>query len=749
MGAAAFSAAAEDLSDQYAFSPIRIGGGGFVTGLAAHPDADGPLYARTDVGGVYRREGEKWVQLFTAAAIPPGVLSLEDGELAPGASRPHTYHVEAIAIDPADPDVLLVAAGRFRSLPGVMLRSEDGGATFERSSIDAVMIGNAKARFHNERLAVQPGGTGVVLFGSRLDGLFRSEDGGRTFAPVEGIPAGSGGSDVVGVGPVVFDPDRPAVAYLSAEGSGTHRSEDGGATWTRIGDPVATDLEISGGVLFLATEDGAAHRFAEGRWSDVTPDGGKVIDLAVHPGDPEKLYALSPGGQRFWRSDDGGEGWTRLRANSIDADGRAMYRSPEIPWVENSSVREWMSVGDLRFDPRDPDHLWFAEGMGVWRSTPLSEADPAEGPAFENVSQGIEETVATDIHAAPGGRVTALIWDRIGFFFPDFESLGRYPRTQVGLADEFSMGIRVNAQGGNPDFLVASVADTRLPSGVTSPYGYDGDGNHSGFSTDGGATWTPFGSLDPETEFNEPRTLKFGEIAVNAADADNLVWLPRVYLDEDGVDYDDQHLHYSTDRGATWRPAELGGYFDKRNNYLSAKRSLAADPVLPGRFYAWHFKSGTLHRSDDGGRTWAEPEGAASAAPYAYHNQLEPTPGVAEDLWLASGYDLRAPDAVTGLFHTRDGGLTWEKIPGVEQAWAVGHGRARETGGPPTLFVYGLIDGRWGLYRSEDDGGRFDLLSEAPLGLFDQVTCIAGDPDVFGRVYVGFQGNGFAYGQPR
>ena len=38
--------------------------------------------------------------------------------------------------------------------------------------------------------------------------------------------------------------------------------------------------------------------------------------------------------------------------------------------------------------------------------------------------------------------------------------------------------------------------------------------------------------------------------------------------------------------------------------------------------------------------------------------------------------------------------------------------------------------------------GRF------PVGSLDQVTVMAGDPDVFGRVYLGFKGSGWVYGEP-
>ncbi len=730
----------------YTFKQVKFGGGGYVVGIAIHPDKEGPMYVRTDVGGIYRWDDTEWTQLFVLDSIPEEALNVtgtEDAGL--GVPRSHVYHVEAIAIDPANPDVVIVGAGKFRDRPGVMLLSTDRGETFEMCDIDAVMVGNAEGRFTNERLAFQPGGTGVVLFGSRLDGLYRSTDGGLTFDVVEGVPSGD---NIFGIGPVVFDDQQPNVAMLCVDGVGTFRSEDGGESWEKVGARFGTDLEISNGVAYLTGGRIGVRQYEDGDWDDVSPPIANVVDLAVHPTNSDKVYAMTDGGQQLYRTDNGGESWQLLAASSLTDEGQDMYRSPDMMWLENSDVRDWLSIGDLRFDPRNPDRLWFAEGMGIWQSSPLSEADPEVGPMFTNMSMGIEETVASDVHAAPGGKITFLMRDRAGHVKNGYDALDVYPSQQIPLTDTFTMGIRVNAQGTNPQFLVATLTDSRQPSGAMNNTGYDGDGNHSGYSTDGGLTWTQFESINPETEFNNPREAKFGEIAVDAENPDSMVWLPRVYIDSDGKNGADQSIFYTTDRGKTWVPAEIGDYWDRREHYLVYKQSLAADPVTPGRFYAYHWEKGTIYRSDDGGATWIEPEGVKRATGYAYHNQLRVTPGRAGELWLATGYDLRAPESETGLYHSTDAGMSWAKLPGVDEAWAIGFGKAEVEDGPPTLFLYGLIEGTWGLYRSTDEARSFDLISEAPHGIFDQVTCVTGDPDVFGMVYVGFQGNGFVYGRP-
>ena len=86
--------AAESAVSEYDWGTVRIGGGGFVSGIITGQKA---MYARTDVGGAYRYDYEKreWVQLMDF------VNDSDRGFLS----------IDALCIDPTDDNTIYVLAG--------------------------------------------------------------------------------------------------------------------------------------------------------------------------------------------------------------------------------------------------------------------------------------------------------------------------------------------------------------------------------------------------------------------------------------------------------------------------------------------------------------------------------------------------------------------------------------------------------------------------------------------------------------
>ena len=72
---AAGAGAQTDLSSQYLWQPVRIGGGGWVVGMTIHPLDPTVRYARTDVGSPYRWNNttQQWIPMRVSNANGTGI----------------------------------------------------------------------------------------------------------------------------------------------------------------------------------------------------------------------------------------------------------------------------------------------------------------------------------------------------------------------------------------------------------------------------------------------------------------------------------------------------------------------------------------------------------------------------------------------------------------------------------------------------------------------------------------------------
>ena len=724
---------------QYEFKSLTIGGGGYVTGVVVHPTEANLVYARTDVGGAYRWDAsaKKWIQLITVDAMPDALLNYQN-EQGPGVARHAVYAVESIAIDPSNPNVLYVAAGDglYEGAEGFMLKSTDRGNSFVLTNMKGVqMHGGTEARTYGERLVVDPKNANIVYFGSRNAGVWKSTNAGINWTQIAAskVPFGGkiAGSDVGIVSMVVDDQSgNPSRVYAASAYEGIYRSDDGGQNWSEIYEGgLVTEMECVGGVLFASIKDKALRKYTpQNGWTDIIPKGDIYMDdIAVDPTNNNIIYAVDQNGfEDFYRSTDQGATWTTLVTDSRSEEGRNNFRSNDIPWVANSTVREWISPGNLVIDPHNTSRMWFAEGMGMWVSNDIANTNDA--PTFDNISQGIEEMVATDV-AATGNTVTMMTWDRAGFV-KEKSNINAFPTEQIGLTDEFTTGVSVEVAPGNPNFLTAVISDHR---------GCCGDGNFSGYSEDGGLNWTKFGSINGE--YNSPSTLKFGEVVTSATDVNNMVWVSRQNQNTE--------LYYSQNKGVSWTKSTLAsdGYYNSSFTFLTSKKVLTSDAVIGGKFYSYAWQPGRIFVSTDQGATWDYASASPNLPFTVWHGQLKAAPGKANHLWFSTGYDHREGPSERGLFFSQDGGANFTQMPDVSDCWAFGFGKAKAGADYATIFMYGIVYGEWGLYRSTDRGESWEKLVDYPLGLFDIVTTVSGDPSIFGRVYIGYKGNSFVYGQ--
>lgn len=714
--------------------PVPIGAGGFVTGMVATTDgSERVIFARTDVGGAHRWDDDarRWYQVIRASTVIDGIESSD-------------YSVASLAVAPSSPERVLLVVGADHNpgddeeLPrgGRVLRSDDGGETWRASSDRWFVHGNDGFRTGRERVAIDPTDPDRAYLGTQREGLWTSDDGGATWdqVPLDVVPDGVAGErwmDQAGVSLVATVPGSgDGTVVVGVANAGLFTSTDRGGTWTELvaleEGEVPSSATLAGGAVILSIDrtDGAAGRLIR---IDPDSDGGRVTDLsspsewpdrwvvAASPHDPDRLIATD-GAVRdghLWTSADGGSSW---QTHDVE------ISSPEVPWLEATDLDSWMSAGALLFDPIDPDLVWFAEGMGVWTSDDLDR----DTIVWESTTVGIEEIVVSSIVVPPGQPPIVVGADRQGFRLP---ALDHFPVSPL-VDERFASGTSVDYSAGDPRVLAWVGAESNRDPSQAEPRG--------AVSSDGGETWSEMTGLE--------RRMFGGEVAVSATDPDVIVWLPTQIVHPERFRDDPLGLYASSDRGRSWQHVRPDGEVDSFHRFFwwFSRRALAADRV-DGRFYLMSDEE-RFYASDDGGETW---ERAAHAPPCSaavdchVFGQVQAIPGQAGHLWAST---VRG-----GLHRTTDAGASpWERVAGIAEARAFGFGAPLPGSDHPVVFVHGRADegGPLGIWRSSDDGATWSLVAEHPADLALGITAVAGDPDVPGRVFVGFDGAGAVYGQP-
>ncbi|MEL6439739.1 MAG: hypothetical protein AAFQ80_10850 [Cyanobacteria bacterium J06621_8] len=682
---------------------VKIGGGGFVTAIVIHPHAPEIIYARTDVGGLFRWDNlnQKWQQLLSMASVGQKV----------------SLSVASVALDPNNPQVVYAATGaethnEHEVISGNVLKSIDGGNTWQVLDLSLPIGGNEKWRWGGERLAVDPHNSNVVYFASRLDGLWKSSDGGRSWSQIDPleVPVGKTwgkSKGAAGITFIEFDESFQGTAYVGVAGEGIYQTIDGGKTWQSLAglpkDLIPQQGEINGvGELIVTLDDslnkssgGGVWKFNGSVWQDVTPQKGQNYGgLAVSTGDRQILftvtYPMTP--QSIYRSTDGGDTWTALN-----------NQQQGLPWYPKWNF--WTLSGDLAVSPDNPSQLWLTNGFGVWKT----ENALGNKSHWSIQVDGMEETVTFDAVSTPGGAsLISAIADIDGFRHSDTKAVPLHSHSK----GEFSTTTSISYSSSNPNFLVRA---------SSNHHNYV---QHSGFSWDNGVTWRKFTSIKNETH---PNDLSFGNIAVAAKDTSNIVWQGSNWA----VPY------YTRDGGQSWNRIS---FFDKfgggaHTHLWNRQQALAADTVTDGTFYIYHHVGGQLLRSRDGGESWTVANQASTlpAGVWAGAN-VKATPGKPGDVWVSL--------IEHGLYHSRDGGQTFTRIEGVEIANVFGFGQAAETSNP-TLFVEGKINNELGVFGSTDFGKTWSLRSQVSTNYLGSYTSLAGDMNNYGIVYLGTEGNGF------
>lgn len=389
-----------------------------------------------------------WVGIADALGSQPVTVMRSTDAGATWNSRtpplPSALTGSAVALDPADPDIVAVA---FTGFPGggAIWVSEDGGSTWADRSSGLPAYGMNALHLAGDRLLVGGG----QLFGSQYFGLYVSDDLGATWTALHDaswpLPVVTG---------IAVDPADPDVILATTDGAGVNRSVDGGASWeTGAGDtgnlslravnfvPGSSDEVLLGATslgVFVSSDGGDAYTASSTGIAEFS-----LFSVHANPLDPDDIAVAFQGNNSggVLRSTDGGQSWqqedvpgTRYSRVRYSPDGvlHALSSGPTSIAPEGLYQRQadgsWIVLGPdqgplfesdlavIRFSNNDPDRVWLGGsdfGVAGFEQTVWYSDDA--GATWTKQFEGFSNDFTTDIEVIEDGEDQHLLAVYDGF----------------------------------------------------------------------------------------------------------------------------------------------------------------------------------------------------------------------------------------------------------------------------------------------------------------------------------------------
>lgn len=623
-------------------------------------------------------------------------------------------------------------------------KSSDGGQTFAAVKSDFTFDSNGGGMRTLERHGqIDPQNPDHVLFSDQV-ALYRSTDGGANWAKASGVAAAANvGSDTKGFSGIAFNPKSTLVNGRSGEaiastGGKFFHTTDGGDTWTDISangpndEPQQGDWDAKGRYFIAASTTGDIWRWDNGTWLDTKLTNGYDTTFILDPDNADHITVNRAFDLAWVQSTDGGQTWDVNNTNW----GTPQQKSvDDIPW--HASNPHYFSA-NLVLDTANKT-LWMPGGNQGVASIPLTGLTGPENSITADMHGKGIENLCINVMVAPTGsqKLHAAVWDE------SYAELDRgnsvFPSVVndvTGLAP--SWGLAGSKE--NPKYLA------RWLSGPVAK---------SGWTDDGGATWHAFATLPAGVTTDASVWGYGGTVAYSGID--------NIIVVSSNTNSGLRQPYYTKDRGATWKPVTLPTPWTAANAanihfaYYLNREILVADSSTIGRFYFMlqaddaNFRG--VYVTDDGGDTWTQASkglpGAQDNGSWTYNAHIESP--VTNHLWMGAGTQGTVGTPGSGqLFRSTDGGATFTPLPDVNEPAKFGFGAPAHAGGYPVLFMEGYVKGQPGVWMSPDAdqaNPTWISIGAAPNGVYVAPSFIAGDPDVPGRVWVATGCAGVQFGE--
>ncbi len=682
--------------------------GGRIADIAVDPRDSSTWYLAVGSGGVWKtlNAGVTWTPIFD--------------------DQP-SYSIGCVTLDPTQPDVVWVGTGENVSGRHVgwgdgVYKSLDGGATWKRMGLPrSEHIGDIVVDPRDGNV-VYVAAEGPLWSAGGERGLYKTTDGGETWQPSLVIDEDTGVTDLE------MDPRNPDVLYAASyqrrrhvwallaggQGSGLHKSTDGGETWRRLSRGLPSG------------------------------DMGK-IGLAISPVNPDVVYATieaSDEEKGFYRSLDRGERWEKrnpyisggtgphyyqeIVASPVDVD--RVYQMDVFLHVTRDGGKTFDVLGTGRekhsdnhalvIDPEDPEHLLAGTDASLYESFD----DGQTWRQFPNLPLSQFYKLALDT-AAPFYNIVGGAQD-LGTLLGPSRTIN-------------SEGVR------NVDWYVPLGAD-----GYDSDFDPD-DPNIVYMHTQGGNLWR-YDRLSHELIDIRPTPLPDDAPERFNWDAPLLV-SPH---SSSTLYYASQRLWRSKDRGESW--SVLSGdltrgtpryememmervwsvdalYGNTAMSLYGTITSLAESPLVSGLLYVGT-DDGLIQVSEDGGSAWRSSE-LPGPPDRAFINDLQASLHDPDTVFIAIDAH-KTGDFSPYLYESNDRGRTWRSIagdlPDGEIVWSFEQDHVASE----LLF----IGAESGLYFSPDGGARWvGLEGGVPTIAFRDIEIQRRDSDLVGASF----GRGF------